>query len=470
MDGQITAPTRVAIIGGGPGGLMTAYLLQKTYRAPVATTIFEATSRLGGKVAAGHFSKAPIAYEAGAAELYDYSGVGPDPLRELVSSLGLSVAPMDGRGVFLDGNLLAGENDLGFWYGPQALAAYRALLRRARSLCSPAEYYESDWKEDNNDPLARQTFHEFLSTIKDENVRRYIEVCVHSDVAAEPRNTSAMYGLHNLLMNEPEYMRLYCIDGGLEQLPRALAGQIDARIKLEHRVDRVEALAGEMYRVTARHRGQEVSEEFDCIVVALPNYWIPQICWSGADLAAAMGKHHAHYDYPAHYLRVSILFRKQFWRETISGSYFMLDAFGGCCVYDETSRSSGSEWGVLGWLLGGDAAMILANLDDASLIERVLDSLPESLRHGRELFVEANVHRWVGSVNARPGGFPMREPDSRHVPDPQNNPMLFVVGDYLFDSTLNGVLDSADTVACWIAEELADEPAGTPAAAIASTV
>jgi hypothetical protein len=28
-----------------------------------------------------------------------------------------------------------------------------------------------------------------------------------------------------------------------------------------------------------------------------------------------------------------------------------------------------------------------------------------------------------------------------------------VVGDYLFDSTLNGVLDSADTVAEWLVEE-----------------
>ena len=30
---------------------------------------------------------------------------------------------------------------------------------------------------------------------------------------------------------------------------------------------------------------------------------------------------------------------------------------------------------------------------------------------------------------------------------------MFVVGDYLFDSTLNGVLDSADYVADWLAAE-----------------
>ena len=43
----------------------------------------------------------------------------------------------------------------------------------------------------------------------------------------------------------------------------------------------------------------------------------------------------------------------------------------------------------------------------------------------------------------RVAGFPMREPESRHYPDVAGHPDLYVVGDYLFDSTLNGVLDSA---------------------------
>jgi hypothetical protein len=44
--------------------------------------------------------------------------------------------------------------------------------------------------------------------------------------------------------------------------------------------------------------------------------------------------------------------------------------------------------------------------------------------------------------------------DVRHVPDPRQHANLFVVGDYLFDSTLNGVLDSADFVASWISEDM----------------
>jgi len=47
-----------------------------------------------------------------------------------------------------------------------------------------------------------------------------------------------------------------------------------------------------------------------------------------------------------------------------------------------------------------------------------------------------------------------------HRPAP-SEPALFVVGDYLFDSTLNGVLDSAEYVAGWVASELAEAPPGS---------
>jgi hypothetical protein len=49
--------------------------------------------------------------------------------------------------------------------------------------------------------------------------------------------------------------------------------------------------------------------------------------------------------------------------------------------------------------------------------------------------------------------------DLRHQPAPAVCPGLYVVGDYLFDSTLNGVLDSATHVAEAIACRVAEQPA-----------
>jgi monoamine oxidase len=457
---------RVAIIGGGPSGLMTAYLLQKRSRFPCTSTLFEASNRLGGKVLSRRFETAPVSYEAGAAELYDYSQLGPDPLRELIAELGLATSPMWGQTVILGDRILKTNADIRREFGPDTWRALKRFNRRARDLISPAEYYESDWKEDNADPLAQHSFRALLARVPDETARRYIEVAVSSDLATEPHKTSAMYGLQNYLINEPDYMRLYTIDGGIERLTQELARRLTCRMLLRQPVVRVERTPQDNLRVFSRHQGEVVSEDFDFVVVALPNNWIPAIDWGGVTLAKAMHKHHVFYDYPAHYLRISVLFQSPFWREQIAESYFMLDAFGGCCVYDESARNGGGAYGVLGWLLGGTAAMTLSNYSDADLIEQVLDSLPRPLRHGRSQFLEGKVHRWVGTVNGLPAGSPAREPDSRHQPEPVEHPWLFVVGDYLFDSTLNGALDSADVAVEWILEEIEDSlhaPAnGTP--------
>src|SRR5262249_13971556 len=98
---DIMSRIRVGIIGGGPGGLMTAYLHDK--RTPVAceVTLYEASSRVGGKVLTSQFESVPLAYEAGAAELYDYSQSGVDPLRQLVAELGLTTSPMGGEVIVL---------------------------------------------------------------------------------------------------------------------------------------------------------------------------------------------------------------------------------------------------------------------------------------------------------------------------------------------------------------------------------
>jgi hypothetical protein len=40
------------------------------------------------------------------------------------------------------------------------------------------------------------------------------------------------------------------------------------------------------------------------------------------------------------------------------------------------------------------------------------------------------------------------------VPEPTQHPNLLVIGDYLFDSTPNGVLDSAEFAAEWLAGEM----------------
>jgi monoamine oxidase len=453
---------------------MTAYQLQQRCSEPFEATIYEASGRLGGKVMTSRFASASVPYEAGAAELYDYSGTGEDPLRELIERLGFRVKPMSGASIILREQVLGGMDDVGRVHGEATLQALSDFDARAKRWMNPEEFYESDWQESNADAKSETTFEDELAAVPDATARQILRTMVHSDLATEPHRTSASYGLQNYLMNDPAYMRLYTIDGGIEQLMQELAARVRATVRLHERVVRIGRTADGDLRVESRRDGQMLIEEYDFVVAALPNNYLPAIEWEGEALAAAMHRHHVHYDYPAHYLRVSMLFREPFWRTDLKDSYFMLDAFGGCCLYDESSRGGCGSHGALGWLLAGDAAMTMSNLSDEELIAAVLDSLPGFLQHGRSMFLEGQVHRWIGAVNGLPGGSPALDMDTRHIPE-IDHANLFVVGDYLFDSTLNGVLDSADYVAEALVEEMeaqdvpADEQRDAHEAAVPST-
>jgi SAM-dependent methyltransferase len=446
--------SRVAVVGGGPGGLFTAYLLEEYCKDLCEVTLFEAGPRLGGKVLTRPFASAPVLYEAGVAELYDYSRSGPDPLRELVGKLDLSTVPMDGPSVVLGDAIIGSARDLRRHLGEGAARAIRDFRQQCRELCSRADYYEGHSHDDNRHPWAGKSFADVLDEIPDEAARKYIAVVARSDLATEPHLTSALNGLKNVLMDEAGYLRLYSIVGGIERLIDGLKGRISADVRLQCPIVSLSGAPDGGYRLRARHRGAYEDHAFDMVVLALPNYWLQRLEWGGRDLRLAMERHLAHYDRPAHYLRMSVLFREPFWRSHVKSSYFMMDAFGGCCVYDEGARHPCDPYGVLGWLLAGNDALALSNLADEDLIALALDSLPGPLAAGRDLCIEGRVHRWVGTVNALPGGHPIRETRDRHAPAAPLHPGLYAVGDYLFDSTLNGVLDSADFVTDLILTQL----------------
>ncbi|MBA3711678.1 MAG: FAD-dependent oxidoreductase [Pyrinomonadaceae bacterium] len=438
--------TRVAIIGAGPGGLMTAYLLERKYKNSCQTTLFEATDRVGGKILTRRFDCVPAIYEAGVAEVYDYGMIGPDPLQQLIGELGLKTTPIDGQTVVVDGKVLRNEHEIAEHCGEAALMAVEDFRRRAAAMMPIETWHEGFWQDDNEHPWARRTCEEILNEVADPAARKFLKVAVHSDLATEPHLTSGLNGLKNFVMDVPGYVRQCSIDGGMEMLPRALQENlIRTRLELNSPVVGVEKNRNEGYRISFRRNRRIEQQDFDAIFIALPHNWLNSIEWGGERLRRAMTEHIAYYDRPAHYLRITILFRKPFWQSLITDSWFMLDAFGGCCVYDESARHDVGEYGVLGWLVAGSDALTLVNLDDRTLVNRAIESLPDGLyEEAHEHFIEGKVHRWAAAVNALPGGCPVRDTRAAHLPEAKEHPGIFVVGDYLFDSTLNGVFDSAN--------------------------
>jgi monoamine oxidase len=437
---------RIAIVGGGPGGLMAARLLEGRFGDNCRLTLFEASQRLGGKMQSRSFDRAPVLYEAGVAECYDYSATGPDPLKALIAELQLRAVPTHSSAVVLNGTFLRDEAELGQRFGADTLRALQDFRRRAATMVPPASWHRGFGPNDNRHPWASRTCAGILEDVTDPIARRYLAITAHSDMATEPHLTSGLIGLRNVLKSVPGYGAQYSIAGGMEQLPRRLAAQLRrTQVELDAAVVRVARGDHGRYTLTIRRQDRQViQQDFDAIVVAVPYNRLHDIEWGGERLRRAMARHLAHYDQPGHYLRISILFDRPFWRHLQAGSWIMLDAFGGCCVYDEDGSLPAAPYGVLGWLLAGAAALSACNEDQETLLARALDSLPADLSNlARRRIIEGKVHRWAGAVSGQPGGRPLLDAATAHRPEPIEHPGLVVVGDYLFDSTLNGVLRSA---------------------------
>ncbi len=445
----------LAIVGGGPGGLMSAWYLKKKLGALCRITIFEASDRLGGKIVTRKFDTAPAMYEAGVAEIYDYSMTGPDPLREMIQHFGLQTIPMDAEQVMLDGELLHDVPGMRRKYGASTAEAIEGFRRLCASMVSPSEYYEGVGAHDNEHPWAHINAEELLDReVKDPTAKRFFKVMARSDIATECHNTNGLNALKNFVMDVDGYIGLYSIQNGNEQLIECLQSEVDADIQLNHRVLQVGKTTQGRYQLNMMNGKGPETRDFDLVVMCLPHSWLSTMRWDGEQLRKSMVRHVAYFDRPAHYLRISILFDTPFWGEKIPGAWFMSEAFGGCCVYNEGARHDVGRHGVLNWLIAGSDALAFANLTDAELIDAALKSLPKSFGDARAHFMEGKAHRWLSSVNAIPGGLPARDVMTNHRPDPKQHPGLVVVGDYLFDSTLNGLLNSSDAATDIIVTEM----------------
>jgi protoporphyrinogen oxidase len=458
-----TATVNVAVVGGGPGGLFATYILNQ--RLPDAqVTIYEASDYTGGKIRTDEFSDG-TPFEAGVAELYEYLGPGgKDPLRMLIEDdLGLETMNIGGGAVVLRDEVLRDLGDVEKIHGYDTKKLIEMFHRRMVELM-PLERYANRWQPDNEHPWANKKFRECMEGELtgvggvDEVAREYIEAAVHSDLATESHTCNGLNGIKNVLMDNDDYMQLYHVVGGIERVPTTLSEIIKAKIKTSTRVTAITKSSGG-YTVSTLEIGErslkENSKEFDAVIIAVPNHWLRTIKWGGK-LAGGIHETVAHYDLPAHYLRVSILFDEKWWESLkIPGEFWMMDMLNGCCCYDESTRwgkkekqDGDSKVGhVLSFLVAGGDALLMcsSNQDDECIIEYVLQSLPSIMRQDAEdHFVEAQVDRYVGSINAQPGGWPAEELRSEHVPEPSENPGVFLVGDYFFDSTLNATLMSSN--------------------------
>jgi monoamine oxidase/SAM-dependent methyltransferase len=436
----------VAIVGGGPGGLFAARHLEAKAGDACEIVVFEASHRVGGKIVTGEIAGIGP-YEAGVAEIYDYSRLGPDPLHDLiVKDLALDVNYIAGGPCIIDGKVISSVDDLAKHFGEDARSEVVAFRERCSQLLGPDAFYLSIAEADNAHPWAGISGDALLRReIRDEAARHYVRVMAHSDVAAAPHQTNGLNFLKNVLMDIGGYMDIFSVVGGNEQIVHGLVEDLDATIRVNANVQTIRPLPEGGYRLDVDVNGFPETAFADFVVLAMPLTALSMIHWRSEALQEAIDRHVAYFDRPGHYLRATLAFKRPFWRERLDQHWWMLDAFDGCCVYDESARHEVGGWGLLAFLIAGNAALGLANVPDDRIEEMCLDALIPTFPDARNLLVDRRIHRWMASVNAIPGGAPARLRAQNHRPDPLRLPGIVIVGDYLFDSTLNGVMDSADT-------------------------
>lgn len=446
----------VAIIGGGFSGLLSAYLLERMFGERVEIVILEANDRVGGRVRTTAVPEAGVSYEAGVAELYDIRG-NPQ-LRQLVRHLGLQTRPLSGTPYFVVSDRVVRDDlELTRLLGARGMDRLRRFWEQGTALRPPAEYAQAGRERDNDHPWQRRTFDAVLADIDDPFCQWFTAMQCHSDLATEPPRTSGLFGMDNLLIDHPGYCSMYTLTAGNEGLVTALADRVRSRVLRGVPVTHVEVQEDRGLRVRFRDTGAERAElEVDALIVTLPPAGIHAIQWHDARLRTAVDEHVQHHDHGTTYLRVTLLFRRRFWRHQFPEDYFVSDAFGGVTVYDQSPDAGTAGVGIQSWLLGGADAIEQARRSDEDVVAAVLDAMPGTAPVPDGMLVRGCVDRWSGvaGVSALPGGVPLRPLHQRHSPDPRW-PQLQFIGDYLYDATLCGALDAVLFAVTHLGERIA---------------
>jgi hypothetical protein len=130
------------------------------------------------------FHTAPVLYEAGVAEFYDYSRFGSDPIRDLLERLDLKTIPMLGPAVIIDDKILNTDGDITRKMGKATLNAINAFHETVRSAAERRRLLRKLLARGQPPSLVSQDFCRGTRRYPDEAARRYIATAVHTDVAA----------------------------------------------------------------------------------------------------------------------------------------------------------------------------------------------------------------------------------------------------------------------------------------------
>lgn len=255
-------PRRVAVVGGGFGGLACAVSMLDAGIEPI---VFEASDRVGGRVWTDRSFIAGKTVERGG------EFIGPaihTTWAAMAQRFGLELyepQPLEGdTAILLDGRLIRGaEADRLF---EQVDAALAALIERARHV-DPVRPYQSTGAA----LLDSRSFAEFVNSLQIEDAtRRVLLSTAETDDGVDPANMSLLAYLSMVAGGRfADFYQLaesHKLSGGNDQLAWAMARHLDGRVHLNTPIESIaRTKSGAVVRTSG---GQETTA--DAVVLAVP--------------------------------------------------------------------------------------------------------------------------------------------------------------------------------------------------------
>jgi monoamine oxidase len=260
-----TAP-RIAIVGAGVAGLLCGYRLQQ---AGVSATLFEAGSRVGGRMftARGMLAQDQIVELGG--ELVDS---GHETMRALVDELGLTLDDLTDlpRGTAQDQYFFGGR----YVSEEEIVEAFVPLAARMQDDLAASE--ESD---EAFDALDAQSIEEWLDGVPDldPTLRDILTVAYVGEYGREADEQSVFNLLWLIDSETPDPFRVfgdsderYHIHQGSDAVTTKLAELLEGQIELERKLMRVREMGDGTLQLALEHNGRASEQVFDKVVMALP--------------------------------------------------------------------------------------------------------------------------------------------------------------------------------------------------------
>lgn len=352
---------RVVIVGGGAAGLTTAYRLAQ---AGVACTIYEGSERLGGRMYTENNFNAEGQFCERGGELVDTIH---DDLRQLCTELGLKIQELD------EGNDLAEET---FIFGGQdrtekdIIAAFQplaqAIIRDTRPLYVNGQKtvptYNSELaKHPDVRRLDQLSIAAYLDSVPSERwLRDLVDLSYMSMMGGECSEQSALNLLTLIDPDTSKGLRLYGdsdeskrIQGGNENLPRALVKKLEGRVPM-HKQHRLLAVrdGGREFLLTFENNGRPLEVKADRLVIAIPFSTLRQVEFNSVQLTPAKARAIKEWGYGTN-SKFMMGFRSRPWRTGPRHSAGSVFGDFTCQCFWETSYMQEGKSGIITNFLSG---------------------------------------------------------------------------------------------------------------------